>query len=677
MDVDNTMSRDSNAQSGTAGVSLQDHELTPWLAKRFADRARPLALRPTIGSNTLRLTCLSRQRDFGGSNDRLAGHPTNRTDPAIGARPVNRASLASRVSDFVMSKLTLVQAGWQQALNLPFVQRLRRSRGVARQDRRAGTKAMATGLADQWAGSDRSAEQAPGPTFSKQDHPAEKTVRVEPPVTDRPPAPTAADWTAHPVISREQKDTAPAPGLPDGKALAPERSHYERIQSLPVTGGHMAVQQTTEDSDTSASARASPTPTESGVIDQSNQTRNLAAGQADMTHEGSTRVRREFRQPDLADRVVRAVTRIARQTGLQRSLLQARPQAISQRISEREVFSIPYANRQPADQAEQLSETGAPERERLPFEPGSPAIQQARDSDVDSQRTPPDIAVPKRPTRLLSRAFGDLQRSLIKPARQDRASRKFEASVPPPTSTEQGATISRSSTVEVPRSPDSAASPTLPGQAAISRSVTGPETHEVDTGISADSDHGPADRTAQRNSPPSHVPSIARSIVRSAPTIVPAARSMATPLRRLLRPMPDTPAPAESGDRRVTQSRDHEPSSPGHRYARQPAPALPVISQMQGAGSDVARSTDLLRYASDAMPQISHSRNHDGLELALAPVGRAAETGAEAPPAAPAPQEERGEEKPAAPDIRAIAREIYPLIKRMIMIERDRHPTWY
>jgi hypothetical protein len=670
------MPPESNAEGGTVGMPLEDKRLTPWLAQRFADRARPLAARPTIGTTALRLPHLDRQRDFGRSVDRLAGHVSGRTGPALSARPVTRSPIASRASDFVLRKLNLVQVGWRQALSLPFVQRLRGSRSGARQDMPAVTDTPSPSLAGQWTGSDRSAEQAPGPTFSEQDHPAETTVRGDTPVREKPAAPAAADPIIPSAIDTGPADTGHR--LPDGEEATPESSQYAPIRSLPVTGGHRPVQQTTEDSDTSKSARGSLRPGESGGIDLSDQPRGVVTRQVDTAHAEGTQVRRELQHPDLADRVVRAVTRITRQTALQRSLLQARPELMSQRITGQQAPSIGYAYRQAGDQSEQLSETGATEKETEPFEAGLPAIQQARDLDIDSQRTPPDIAVPKRATRLLSRAFGDLQRSLIKPARQDRASRKFEASVPPPTSTEQGATISRSSTVEVPRSPDSEASPTLPGQAVISRSMTGPETHEVDTGISADSDHGPADRTAQRNSPPSHVPSIARSIVRSAPMIVPAARSMATPLRRLFRAMPATPAPAESGDRGVTQSRDHEPSSPGHRYAHQPAPALPVVSRvLPGADTSVARSAELLRYTSDAIPQVGHSGNHDGLDLAVATVNRATETRVEPSTAAPDLPKEKDEEKQTAPDIRALAREVYPLIKRMIMIERDRHPTWY
>ncbi|MBE0430676.1 MAG: hypothetical protein IBX67_02500 [Dehalococcoidia bacterium] len=96
-----------------------------------------------------------------------------------------------------------------------------------------------------------------------------------------------------------------------------------------------------------------------------------------------------------------------------------------------------------------------------------------------------------------------------------------------------------------------------------------------------------------------------------------------------------------------------------------------------GADFTAADSAELFRHTSDAGPQIHHFGNHNGLDLPLATVNRAVETRTESEPTVTDLPKDKGEEKQAAPDIRALAREVYPLIKRMIMIERDRHPAWY
>lgn len=662
MQADNRMPPESNAEGGPVGMPLEEKRLTPWLAQRFADRARPLAPRPTIGTTALRLPHLDRQLDFGRSVDRLAGHVSGRAGPALSAQPIARSPIASRVSDFVLRKLTQVQAGWRQALSLPFVQRLRGSRSEAR--------------------------QAPGPAFSDHDHPAEKTVRGDTPVTEKSATPAAADQIISSAIDTEPVDTGHR--LPHGEDATPESSQYAPIRSLPVTGGHMPVQQTTEDSDTSKSPRGRLRPGESGVIDQSDQRRGIVTRQVDTAHEAPKQIRRELQHPDLAHRVVRPLTSMTPQTALQRSLLQARPEMVGQRITGQQAPSIGYAHRQAGDQPEQRSRPDAPEEETAPFEDGLPAIQQARDSDVDSQRTPPDIAVPKRATRLLSRAFGDLQRSLIKPGSRESEITRPEGDTRPGMPSTQDAMISRSPASEAPPSPDFGAisylhapqpsvesSPTLPDQAVISRSMTGPETREVDAGISADSGSGPGYSTAQRNSPPGHVPSVARSMIRSTPMIPSHQRAAGMAFRRLFRALPDTPGSIETEDREFPQSPGYEPSSPSYEYARQPAPTLPLVSGAPWAGFTAADSAELFRYASDVSPQIDHSGNHNGLDLPPATVNRAVDTGPEPQTAATELPKEKSEDKQAAPDIRALAREVYPLIKRMIMIERDRHPTWY
>jgi hypothetical protein len=155
------------------------------------------------------------------------------------------------------------------------------------------------------------------------------------------------------------------------------------------------------------------------------------------------------------------------------------------------------------------------------------------------------------------------------------------------------------------------------------------------------------------------------------------SRTITLPSQQLLKSAAYVPLSAKSENYGLLRNRESAPSSPGYEYVRQPALKLPVASSARPkADFNVAHSEELFRHMTNTVPQLTYSGNHNVPELALVPAGRVPETKLSLQPEAPEPRGEKREEEEAAPDVRALAREIYPLIKRMIMVEKERRPTW-
>ncbi|HUU64830.1 MAG TPA: hypothetical protein VMW37_01840, partial [Dehalococcoidales bacterium] len=170
--------------------------------------------------------------------------------------------------------------------------------------------------------------------------------------------------------------------------------------------------------------------------------------------------------------------------------------------------------------------------------------------------------------------------------------------------------------------------------------------------------------------------SIAGSAIQP-PLMKSISRTITLPSQQLFKSAAYVPLSAKSENYGLLRNREPVPSSPGYEYAHQPALELPVASSARPkADFNVAHSEELFRHMADTVPQLTYSGNHNVTELALVPAGRVPETKLSLQPEAPEPRGEKREEEEAAPDVRALAREIYPLIKRMIMVERERRPTW-
>jgi hypothetical protein len=170
--------------------------------------------------------------------------------------------------------------------------------------------------------------------------------------------------------------------------------------------------------------------------------------------------------------------------------------------------------------------------------------------------------------------------------------------------------------------------------------------------------------------------SIAGSAIQP-PLVKSIYRAITLPSQQLFKSAAYVPLSAKSENYGLLRNRESVPSSLGYEYVRQPALELPVVSSARPkADFNFAHDEDLFRHMADTMPQLTYSGNHNVPELALVPAGRVPETMVSPQPEAPETQGEQREGEEAAPDVRALAREIYPLIKRMLMVERERRPTW-
>jgi hypothetical protein len=170
--------------------------------------------------------------------------------------------------------------------------------------------------------------------------------------------------------------------------------------------------------------------------------------------------------------------------------------------------------------------------------------------------------------------------------------------------------------------------------------------------------------------------SVSRSAIQPLPFMESISRKITLPSQQLFKSAANVPPSYESENFRFLGNREYAPSSLSYKDANQPALELPIAHPARPqADSSIARSEEVFRYTSFNIPELAHSRNNGVPQLALAPIGGATETNE--PPQVTTPElggEEIGEQG-ATPDIRALAREIYPLIKRMIMVERERRPT--
>jgi hypothetical protein len=117
------------------------------------------------------------------------------------------------------------------------------------------------------------------------------------------------------------------------------------------------------------------------------------------------------------------------------------------------------------------------------------------------------------------------------------------------------------------------------------------------------------------------------------------------------------------------------PLAPGKNYARQPALELPLAASLEPKATFRSPpGEELLTAMYTTIPELAASRYPDMPELALAPVGatpvassriaRAEEGGTEGG--------EHGGESVTAPDIDAIAHDVYGILKRRLMAERER-----
>lgn len=662
------MPRKGNTPSRKPNKRLGSKRLDPWLTKRFADQALPLARGSTISSSTLPSTQCSRQRHLGDTYSRLAGRVINRPGLALAAWRTARVPLASRVSEFVLRKLTLAQGGSPQALSLPLAGQRQRQRRGSEQATHAATDWQPAGDTNLWSQNLPASGDARRSPANEDEHLADEMVQTYPSVVEESPRLTTVDLLRLPMTMKERLGATDERSRPKGTTA--ELAGYTRIHPTPLITGQMAVLPQREDSDAFELSYTN----RSGIPSHGTY-------QSEDPQERLTQLLRQHQHGDLG-----------RLSPLQRGLLEARPHTIGDSISERRA-SLTRSKYQPEETRPEAKSSSVTARQvATPFMASLPTVQSSGETTVRDGHTLPDLIISQRSVVLPSKPLPDQRRSLSKRTMADEVSSGLERRTLHRMRDKSDGTVSSLlPDGEVSGSRRSGAVPHTPtrqlavaaGQeamerAVIRRSVSQREVLSLDTGVGSGPDRGFAEGHTEKPLAYRHPSPITGTAITPLPVIKRASRAMTMPPRQLFRTAASVPISAKREDYGFPQGHEDVPSSPSYKYAGQPALTLPVISPARSkAGSSAARSEELFRYMSDGMPQISHSRNHNGLELALARVGRAPETNTEAQAAVPERRAEKGGKKEGAPDIRVLAREVYPLIKRMIMIERDRHPTWY
>ncbi len=148
-----------------------------------------------------------------------------------------------------------------------------------------------------------------------------------------------------------------------------------------------------------------------------------------------------------------------------------------------------------------------------------------------------------------------------------------------------------------------------------------------------------------------------------------ADHAMTLPYQQLFRARAYAPLSDRGESYRFLKNQEYVTSSPGYKYTGQPRLNLSAVPSIQPE-ADLSQpgAQELFTNIYNTTP--AYSRNQNAPELALAPVRRAMET-----PSQPTLQEKQGEggsEKVVEPDIDMIAQNVYRVLRRRLVRERER-----
>lgn len=145
--------------------------------------------------------------------------------------------------------------------------------------------------------------------------------------------------------------------------------------------------------------------------------------------------------------------------------------------------------------------------------------------------------------------------------------------------------------------------------------------------------------------------------------------AMTLPYQQLFRAKAYAPLSDRGESYRFPENQEYVTSSPGYKYTGQPVVDLPLVPTIQPEADLSQPSAEgLFTDIYSATP--AYSRNQNTPELALAPVRRAMETPSQ--PTVPEMGGEGGSENVVEPDIDAIARDVYQVLKQRLARERER-----
>jgi hypothetical protein len=158
------------------------------------------------------------------------------------------------------------------------------------------------------------------------------------------------------------------------------------------------------------------------------------------------------------------------------------------------------------------------------------------------------------------------------------------------------------------------------------------------------------------------------------PLLVPASiqRMMTLPSLQLFKSSARTPIPDRSETHGFQWGQEYVPTVPGYDYIRQPALELPLASSIQRkAEPGTARSEELLTDIPHTTPEFAYSVSPNVPEPALARVSHGSETTVFRA-MAPETRTEEPTEEESKPDIDAIASDVYRILRRRLISERER-----
>jgi len=146
-------------------------------------------------------------------------------------------------------------------------------------------------------------------------------------------------------------------------------------------------------------------------------------------------------------------------------------------------------------------------------------------------------------------------------------------------------------------------------------------------------------------------------------------RTISSPYQRLFKSRARTPISAGIEDYGFQRDQEYMPSASGYEYGLEPAMEMPVPSIIQPkAEFDAAYSQELLTARRSILPELTYTRSQNLPEPEPTQVSRALEE----PSRSMAIEPEEGAGEAAAPDINVIARDVYRLLRRRLINERER-----
>jgi hypothetical protein len=687
------------------------NELNPWLLKRVTDRALPFTARSAIRvSMPSLLSHIWQQPHLGESNSRLARWVLAHAGLAFTMPRVTHLPLVSGASDFARRKSAFVPPVWQRMLNLPwFRPPWEQEHGtgptayVAEESNSPDTARLLQTAPNDKAGQlVREADEA-HPWATKESLPLMTTPRFSPPVISRerrgtahePPQPNVI--ATIPIIAKqvsgrlylsgltkvapvmEEEPPVPVFGqrLPD---ITSEQPDHARTGSRPIRSKQIAVGQPTEDANGSTLSNVSRSTMPNSGIGQSSEVakpdrRHIQVAQEILPRNLTLLTQRMTPQhrPMVARPPLIGPSR-ASQTGYADYPKAILTGAESGRVTGRQAV-MPFTAS--TVKASPLDETPAPTEHTL-ISSTQPAILEREtlpDARPGPSKPPMTDAGPEGLGRPAVPRAANKPDGLVPNSRPPQGVLPFGVAASTPLETGQARV--KEPVIRRPVAPAGQKAEVTWAPEDLSNLTTSPDTLSFVTGIHSGMDRGFPEEHTEEPLPYSRPPSITDLAIRP-PMIGSISRTMAFPTQPLFKSVAGLPLSNKSEDHRFRQSREYVPSSPGYKYARQPALELPVASPARlKTDFSATRSEELFRHMSDTKPEPAYSRNHNGSELSLAaaPVGQVLRAKEPPQPTAPEPRGEKRGEKETTPDLRALAREIYPLIKRMLMVERERRPT--